>query len=275
MGHATLSQCPRMIRDFLANSPGEVQSGVAHVHQYRIKSDDPGIVVSVMVPSATGFPNAKMADLAMQDLKHPWPQKFVLSDGYSGGDFLYVDLSPKSPLKIEMKRVLNRMKKDGFDPAVDREAFLNHVASDTSQYFNSSEAASLTKAADGIISDPPAFNMGTAASQTFSDFKGKGIGSMVFDLGEKKGLVPFEYYFTDNACGMCIHKALLASLILDEAGIPHRFRTGFASFTGPSYSNTGHSFLELEDGRILDPTWHFLKPKVMHPQNSDWIEGAG
>jgi hypothetical protein len=74
---------------------------------------------------------------------------------------------------------------------------------------------------------------------------------------------------------MCFHNALLASLLLQRVGVPHRLRAGFASFGRPSYDTTGHTIIELADGRILDPTWHLLKKKKPHADYPGWIEGDG
>jgi hypothetical protein len=167
------------------------------------------------------------------------------------------------------------MKSNGFDPSVDRERFLEKIAQSSKFNFISNHKSSLSTLAEGRVQAPNAFRMSPAAAQIFSDFWGKGTGPAVFDLGQKKPVTPFELFFTNQGCRMCIHQALLASLLLEEAGIPHRLRTGFGSFSGPSYQNTGHSLIELADGRILDPTWHFLKKPKTHPKNPEWIEGSG
>jgi hypothetical protein len=267
--------CPDLMRRFISSVPATVEAGVAHVHSYRLNPGDGGMVVSVLVPSPKGIPGAVIADLSTQSASRPWPPRFVISDGYPGGEFLYADLSPGSPLKLELQRILKNLKNKGLDPDKNREAFLEHLRDHAAKFFRSTDERSLSQVAQGAIRKPPGFTMGATASREFSDFSGKGIGPAVFDLGQEKAVTPLEYHFTREACGMCIHKALLTSLILQEAGIPHRFRTGFASHSGPSYRNTGHSLLELSDGRILDPTWNFLKPKKQHPQHPDWIEGAG
>ncbi len=273
--HAAAALCPDLLKRFITAVPRELEAGVAHVHSYRLNPNDGGMVVSVLVPSPKGFAGAIIGDLANQNASQPWPRRFVISDGYPGGEFLYVDLTSGSPLRLELQRILSQLKSKGLDPAKNREAFLNHLKKNASGFFRSQEEGSLSRAAQGVLRKPPAFNMSQAASREFSDFSGKGIGPAVFDLGQKKAVTPLEFHFTKDACGMCIHNALITSLLLQEAGIPHRFRAGFASYSGPSYQNTGHSFLELSDGRILDPTWNFLKQKKPHRDHPEWIEGAG
>ncbi len=267
--------CANLLRRFVTSAPLELETGVAHVHSYRLNPDDPEMVVSVLVPSPKGLAGATVGDLAAQAPSLPWPERFVISDGYPAGEFLYVDLSPGSPLRLELQRIVEKLRRQKLDPQKNREAFLNHLRMNAAGFFRSTDSGSLSKAAQGVVTKARGFTMRASASSEFSNFSGKGIGSAVFDLGQKKAVTPLEYHFTSEACGMCIHKALLTSLILQEAGIPHRFRTGFAAYSGPSYQNTGHSLIELSDGRLLDPTWNFLKPKTRHPDHSDWLEGAG
>jgi transglutaminase-like putative cysteine protease len=76
-------------------------------------------------------------------------------------------------------------------------------------------------------------------------------------------LVPLER-FLDVRYGYCLQKALLGALILERAGVPHRVVHGAIS-RGPGDSG-GHSWLELADGRVLDPAWAL----VTRPQS----EGA-
>lgn len=68
--------------------------------------------------------------------------------------------------------------------------------------------------------------------------------------------VPLEAFLQAKR-GVCVQRVLLLSLLMDELGLPHRVRAGGTDGGG------GHVWIELPDGRHLDPTWHLLeKPNV-------------
>jgi hypothetical protein len=269
--------CAQLIRSFLDLSPKELPAAVAHIHSYKLNPQDAGMTVSVLVPTPTQVHKGIMRDLAAQNPHKTWPDKFVISDGYPNGHFISVDMSEGSPLKLQIQKIINKIKrKESIDPATDPEKFIQHLANKGRAYFSDMQNEdSLSVAGKNIYKSPKNFQLTESSKKIFSDFQSHVISADTFITGQNKELVPFEYFFTQPSCTMCIHNALLSSLILREARIPHKFRTGFGSFSGPSYSNTGHSFIELEDGRILDPTWNFLKKQKQHPQYPEWIEGAG
>ena len=65
-------------------------------------------------------------------------------------------------------------------------------------------------------------------------------------------VVPLERYL-EIGQGYCIHKALVAALILERLGFGCRIVNG-AVAKAPGLT-TGHTWLELTDGRILDVAW--------------------
>ena len=119
------------------------------------------------------------------------------------------------------------------------------------------------------------FELGPVANRMFNDYSVKRASNQVESSGENRKLVPFEFFLARPDCTLCIHNALLSSFLLDKLNIPHRVRPGFAAFGGPSMRNTGHTLIELGDGRLLDPTWNFIKAPKPNPKYPDWLEGAG
>ncbi len=63
--------------------------------------------------------------------------------------------------------------------------------------------------------------------------------------------VPLESFLFVQR-GVCLQKVLLTSLVMRNLQIPHRLRAGASEFSG-------HIWIELPDGRLLDPTWQVLK----------------
>lgn len=256
--------------------PGSVSTAVAHVHRYKLGWRKDPMLISVLVPSKKGFPKAQIKDLVDQPFNEPWPQRFVLSDGdpTGQGDFIYVDRRPGSPLDYEVNRIQGWLKRNGYDAKEDLEKYLTGVMKLTRSLWNPDDPDSLKALSTSEWTPPAPFSLSTEeAKRTWSDIGDKDPSAEVFELNLKKEVVPFENHLCGAASTMCIHNALLASLILQNAGVPHRLKTGFGT-TGfrPSVNNTGHSLIELADGRFFDPTWKFNKQPKRHRRHEGWYK---
>jgi hypothetical protein len=77
-------------------------------------------------------------------------------------------------------------------------------------------------------------------------------------------VVPLENFLRVRY-GTCLHQALFASLLLKKAGVPHRLVNG-------ATRAVGHTWIELGDGRILDPALGKLERP--HPSEAwpGWIK---
>jgi len=266
--------CSGQLQALLNSRAKEVSIGVAHIHKYRLDPGDTERMVSVLVPNTNDFPGSKLADLAAQDWDNPWPTQFVISDGYVSANFMHVDLRQNSPLKLELKRMLKKIKDNGIDPREDQETFLQHIASQTRNLPYGDDPMSLRATNYNTWNTAPRYSMGEETKNIFGDHLGKTPSAQVFPTNETRDLVAFEAYVTTAVCSQCIQHAMLASLLLREAKIPHRMRTGFANLQGPTYNNTGHTIIELKDGRILDPTWNILGKPKKHDQYPEWISAG-
>jgi len=263
--------CRDALKSFFKRNPEKIQVGVAHVHSYKLDADDGPYTVSVVVPAPFKDGASKIADLVQADPKKPWPERFVISDGDPGSQMILVDQRPGSSLSIQLDGILADMQKRGIE-ADDTEAILKDLRDNTKQYYESFKANYLRGHQDPVLKTKPQ-DLGDKGLEVFQDFMGKKPSAKVIGTGETRPAVPFEHYFAKPEDTMCFHNALLASLLLQRLRIPHRFRTGFAAEV-PSYENTGHSLIEVADGRMLDPTWSFLKPIKKHAEHPDWIRGA-
>ncbi|MGK5087491.1 transglutaminase domain-containing protein [Bdellovibrionota bacterium FG-2] len=90
------------------------------------------------------------------------------------------------------------------------------------------------------------------------------VGHYSLRSHQLQDVVPLEK-FLEAGYGTCLHKALLASLLLDQLGIPHRLVNG-------ATRSVGHTWIELKDGKILDPSLKKLErpsPSVAFP---GWIK---
>jgi hypothetical protein len=252
-------------------NPPEMSVGVAHIHKYSLSPRDKPYTVSVVVPALHPSEPSHLADLARQNPLRPWPDRFVITDGDPGAQMILVDQRPDSVLAQQLDAIVADMGRRGINP-LQAEAVLKELRDHTQDYYNRFEANFLRGASEGVLRLEEQ-ELSPSAHRVFTDFIGKEISGNIWPTRDMRPSLPFEHYLAEPSNTMCFHNAMLASLILQRVGVPHRLRTGFASFNAPSYANTGHTVIELLDGRILDPTWGILKSIERHPEHPEWISG--
>ena len=79
-----------------------------------------------------------------------------------------------------------------------------------------------------------------------------------------------ERYMTPEVGSFCFHKAIVSSLILHRAGIPHRILSASVKNSLEVDHFFGHTVIELADGRILDPTKQTLSLKTSKGLSDGW-----
>lgn len=275
LASADPTECVRTAMQFAAGDrPIDVSTGVAHVHRYQLGEGNDVRLVSVLVASAESIPGSSIQTLQEQSFDNPWPLRFILSDGdlNANGGLMYIDRRPGSPLDYEIKRIQKKLKDQGFDPSVDEEKYLNAVRGSTGSWLRSGDPDSLNALTRGEWQSPGSFSLTASAREVWSDIGDKNPSPEVFALGQKKEVSSFENHMCGAGTNMCIHNALMASLVLQDAGVKHRFVTGFGvPSSEPSYRNTGHSIILLEDGRHFDPTWGWTAKGKPHEDYEGWV----
>ncbi len=89
-------------------------------------------------------------------------------------------------------------------------------------------------------------------------------GTPPLDTGCTYPVVPLEKYLEEGR-GYCIQRSILVVLLLERLGIAARVVNG-AVAGGPGESS-GHTWVELAGGRVLDPSWSLLAPKGARDPN--------
>lgn len=88
-------------------------------------------------------------------------------------------------------------------------------------------------------------------------------------------MVPLERWI-DLGLGYCIQHSLLAALVLQRVGVKARVVSG-AIDQGPGRSS-GHTWVELLDGRAIDPGWRVITPKILNANdlfpNRFWVSDS-
>jgi hypothetical protein len=266
------NSCRDALRSFFTRNPPQMNVGVAHIHKYRLAPGDQPYTVSVVVPALHPSAASHLEDLALQNPRRPWPERFVITDGDPGAQMILVDQREGSVLSQQLDAIVADMKQRGVN-LDEREAVLREVRDHTKDYYARFDSNFLRGAREGVLQLKEQ-ELSPEAERVFRDFLGKEISGNIWPTRDMRPSLPFEHYLAEPSNTMCFHNAMLASLVLQRVGVAHRVRTGFASFNRPSYVNTGHTVIELVDGRILDPTWGILKSIQRHSEHPEWISGG-
>ena len=181
-----------------------------------------------------------------------FPERFVLTDGTLSSAFVSVDLSPGSRLQYcvdELTAALNvQLGSPDADPLPKLVTFLD-------QYMDSV---------------PPGFRYPWDRRQVpelpkeYYAARDFSPGHYPLSTSLRHPTVPLESFLLERR-GVCQQRVMLVSLILQRLGISHRSRAG------GSGGGAGHIWIELPDGRILDPTWHLLEKPTTKGAFPGWF----
>lgn len=243
----------------------DVNLGFDAIHFYSVPGFDITITVSspMPTPEAPGF----VIDLNARAPQEPLPDRFILGDGGTTRAFLGVDKTPGSPLAGWLDKIVAKIPQPkDFNATVEflRKECNKSIKWTAGSSYNDGRAEFDW---DKAIVLPANYKevQSIAGSQV--------VANPGTDTGSLFPVVPFEKYL-EAGKGYCIQKALLAALVLDRVGIPFRIVNGAVS-SEPGES-TGHTWIELVDGRVLDVAWESIAKKgAAHPTQPDWFRFGG
>lgn len=251
--------------------PTKVNMGAATIHRYQEpKVAPPLIAVTVWVPMAWQGGPSLLENLNATTLPRDLKNKWIIGDGGTTRAFVGVDLSPGSALEQAIDYLLKKAMEgtEALSPAERRESILRFAAMKTGDYVRWTEGATFNDGRQELPWDIAIGSVGDL-SVPFKTAAPLPIFHYPVDSGVQFPVVGLERYLAIGK-GYCLHKALVASLLLSRAGIEHRLVNGAVSLS-PGVS-TGHTWIELPEGRVLDVAWNLLEtPKKGHPDHSDWI----
>lgn len=178
----------------------------------------------------------------------PLPQKFLLSDGTTKRPFILVDRTPGSPLEVRLQaiekgiRKILKLNSMSLTPA-QKNLVLQYFTENTNKYIEWPESAN---------NHLPS----VAFSQLSYLIRGLPVGQWY----ETSIFQPVERFeeILDRRQGVCVDMALITSLMLERFAIPHRLLFGSVQSYGES--GGGHTWIQMNDGRILDVAWRTFAP---------------
>jgi hypothetical protein len=226
-----------------AHDPCAVALGVLNNHAEVLPDwSPPRTLFTVYTPMPSAPLPGVLLDLARKQPHEIFPRRFIIGDGGDNRPFMLVDLNEGSPLDHHVGRVLRHLKRRGMN-ADDPESVFDFLHKRLGNYLSN----------DGSSGDQPSL-VGEEAQRIFA---GQNVpnaplsGTVAVPTGQRYPVIRFEDYFT-RGNAVCIQKVLLAAFILERLRIPHKVVTGFTT-AQPGAFKFGHSWIELADGRILDP----------------------
>ncbi len=206
------------------------------------------------------------------------PKRFVLSDGSSQRPFIEVDyregsqlfqkiqkiateISLETKINLPRSRTSTRLSFNGFyrdyflREALDvkkQEVILSYLAMNIQKYLNWPNE---------VLSIPPSL----ALQSHQDDLKKLELGKWIET--EFKNPVQDFSEILDSKKGVCLDMVILTSLLLDQFNIPHHVI--FGSVISDGEKGSGHTWIQLQDQRVLDVAWNTLsKPEVFRNDGS-------
>ncbi len=237
----------------------EFRVGASTIHRYTDPSRTEHFAITIWVPLAHNN-NPKRYSYRNLNSKNytNLPTRFILSDGWSHSRFYDIDLRKESELNQLLDKIIKRMMDSGTDI--------------------SNEASILESLRNfkNTIKTWPKFNFSASLAQpsryveklnwkTFTDAYKQKPEEAPLETSTLFQALPIEWA-APNESSLCFLKTLWASLILNRLNIEHRIVNG-ATWVAPGMTH-GHSWIELKDGRVLDPEWEILE---MPSYDSDFI----
>lgn len=208
----------------------------------------PGTTITVFLPMPR-IQAGSLIDLNSMDNAELLPEKLTFSDGTLLTAFNSVDLSADSTLngcldELEARLELSR----------GTEAVLQQLTTLVAQYLGTvPEGFRFPWDPANGESLPPEFRKAADLDP--------GHYPLITNLSHVT--VPLEWYLREGR-GYCLQKVLFTSFLLKRLNIPHRIRAGGSTAAG-------HMWIELDDGRHLDPTWNLLEKPTEEGAPPGWF----
>jgi hypothetical protein len=235
--------------------PSRVGVGVCSALRYRDETqNDPEVTVSVFVPMPSAELKGTLLNLNAMRFDQCLPDRCILGDGGRTRAFIGVDKRPGTPLDAWLQAIIKRIPRT--DGRIDRETALVWMR------FNATKLIGFTPGAatNDTSAELPWDREIVQSEHDMEAFRKAGTleyGALPLPTGTERTVVPLERYL-ELGQGYCIQRAILVHILLERIGIRSRIVAGAVMNNG---SSSGHTWVELEDGRVLDPSWELKAPK--------------
>jgi hypothetical protein len=227
--------------------PATAAVGALTTHIYGV------ITLSAYLPVSSPQTPGLLRDINNKPLFQPLPDRFIVADGGCTRAFIGVDKRPGTALSAALDGLVREVRAA---TSGNRDRVLDYVRTAVGRWL-----AATPGAATGFTGAELPWDLGTVCgaegARAYATVARHTPRDLPIATTEQRAVVPFERWL-QHGKGYCIQKALLASFVLERFNIAHRIVHG-ATVSG--MATTGHTWIELQDGRVLDPAWALLANK--------------
>ncbi len=264
--HTSVNSCSKAFLK-LSILPPNLKMGAMTIHRYDEPMVKPSrIAVTVWSPLPDAKYQGHIVNLNKELITKESLRPYIIGDGSLRRTFLGVDARPGT----DLDRILLSIENDysASDYPKTKEGFLRFVTYEVRAYLNLTPQA--VNDTDPYFSWDKALTPPAEAEKVFAAVAFESIFHSPLALGEARWpIIPLEKYFQANQ-GYCLQSAVAASLLLARHNIPHRLVNGANSIKAAR--NAGHVWIELEDQRVIDPTWRLMANKIFkNPLHPSWF----
>jgi hypothetical protein len=227
--------------------PAQLPVGVETIHRDATK------IITIFVPLAPPEAASRMMDTNSKNPEAPLAERFAISDGTVRTSFIGVDTQKGGTLDLCLKEILRRL------PTRKPEGVLDYLRDHLQENFLRDPPQNYVYSWDkDRKSDAPEL------TELYHAAKDMTVGQYPLRSKQTDDVVPLEK-FLEAGYGTCLHNAILASLLLTRLGIKHRLVNG-------ATQKGGHTWIALDDGRILDPSLRQLDRAEASQALPGWIK---
>lgn len=232
---------PDCVRGVLP-SVSERGVGVETVHK------DPGRVITIFLP----MPGRGQAllDLNAMRFAASYPERFTMSDGTLASAFISIDLTRNSTLSYCVRELAAQVRAEARSREQKLEALRNL-------------AHELLREVPDSYSFPWDPRREPRLPREFAQAGELAPGHYPLETSLSHPVIPLEAFLKQGR-GACLPKVMITSLVMKELDIDHRVRAG-------GTESSGHMWIELPDGRHLDPTWRLLQRPSSRGASPGWF----
>jgi hypothetical protein len=221
----------------------------------------PGVTITAFVPLGDASFPGTLLDLNAKRFWQVLPDRAIVADGGRTRAFVGIDKRPGTPLDCWIQRIASQV------PKSDPEAALEYLRLNATRILRLTKGAATNDQAAELPWDKTV-EKNEDDMKTFESAADLELGAVPLATGSERPVVPLERYL-DWGAGYCLQRSLIINMVLDRIGIQSRVVAG-GIVTG-SDASSGHTWLELADGRVFDPSWGLIErpgPKDPNPPNA-------
>ncbi len=223
-------------------SPSSRGVGVETIH------NDSGRIITILLPMPER--GQRLLDLNATRFNTAYPERFTMSDGTLASAFISIDLRPRSLLSACVAELAGRVRASGRST----EARLEALRDLTHEFL---------REVPDTYSFPWDPRRERRLPREFEEAGSLAPGHYPLETSLSHPVIPLEAFLKEGR-GACLPKVMLTSLVMKELDIEHRVRAG-------GTESSGHMWIELPDGRHLDPTWRLLQRPTSRGASPGWF----